>query len=71
MRVSAPRPLYNVTRLRFMVLDMGIGAKTSKSQMISVLIGGENLRGHDGRSARGGVTITCERRRKTMETMLV
>jgi hypothetical protein len=31
-----------------MVLDMGIGAKTSKSQMISVLIGGENLGRHDG-----------------------
>jgi len=34
-------------------------------------LNGENVRGHDGRSARGGVTIACERRFKTMEAMLV
>jgi len=39
--------------------------------MISIPDSGENLRGHDGRSARGGVTITYERRFKTVETMLV
>jgi len=54
-----------------MDLYMGKIRLIAKNQMISILVSGENLRGHDGRSARGGVTITCERRFKTMETMLV